>query len=169
MSLDEEIRTQVERILSAPEFSSSSSEPSASIPGRSAPRQSPKKASANTTWVSKSLNGLLISIRRLTLLYRVQTARLRQKLVAYYVDTGRNDEILIVIPRGRYAVNVSFREIQKLDGVSIASTTTTVTPQEKNTITSRFRPFFSFGRPWLAGGLFLLIVAAAAIYARTFW
>jgi len=168
MSRDEEIRTQVERILSAPEFSSSYRLSRLLQYLVDQHLANPQKS------VSEYHLGFEVFERpsdfdpQTDSVVRVQTARLRQKLVAYYVDTGRNDEILIVIPRGRYAVNVSFREIQKPDGVSIASTTTTVTPQEKNTITSRFRLLF-FRTAWLVGGSFLLIVAAAAIYARTFW
>lgn len=167
MSRHEEIRTQVERILSASEFSSS----------YRLSRLLQYLVDHHLSDPQKSISEYQLSFEvferpsdfdpQIDSVVRVQTARLRQKLATYYADTGQNEKILIEIPRGKYAVNISFREIQTPSSADITPVTPT-TLKEKIPIT--LRPKFTLYRTaWLVIGLFILIAAAVAIYARTSW
>jgi Tol biopolymer transport system component len=83
---------------------------------------------------------------------RVQTTRLRQKLAQYYAEEGRADPVFIEVPRGRYAISVSFREISQ------PAPTPNPAPGERRPL------LFRFG--WLAGILVLLALSVFAVFRR---
>jgi hypothetical protein len=96
---------------------------------------------------------------RLDSTVRVQTGRLRSKLADYYADQGKDDPIIVEIPRGIYMVNFVHREAAIADANASeapSSPVTTIVEQQRQP--SRILP-----RTWqiatllLAGSLLLAL------------
>src|SRR5579884_229260 len=113
MSRAEEIRAQLERILTSPEFHSSQRL------SRLLQYLVEEFLVCPAKTISEYQLGFEVFERstdfdpQVDSVVRVQVARLRQKLAQYYAEEGRVDRILIEVHRGGYAVSVTFREISQ--------------------------------------------------------
>ena len=150
MSRAEEIRAQLERILTSPEFHSSQRL------SRLLQYLVEEFLVCPAKTISEYQLGFEVFERstdfdpQVDSVVRVQVARLRQKLAQYYAEEGRIDRILIEVPRGGYAVSVTFREISQ-----------PTLPLDSDS--KPHRPLFPrFG--WIAGIMVLLAFTAFAIF-----
>jgi len=89
---------------------------------------------------------------------RIQVGRLRQKLGEYYRSQGKDDEIIIDLPKGRFRLTCRHRQCPA-EPVALVESTRTIVPEPLPAVERR--RLFQRIPLALVGGLLLVLVAGA--------
>lgn len=94
---------------------------------------------------------------------RIQIGRLRQKLAEYYRTEGKEDPVIIDLPKGRFRLSCEQRAPSSEPPAPVAAAE--AAPKLDDPIPPPPQPRPSASRLWLAAGIAIGLLVAAGIYA----
>jgi hypothetical protein len=96
---------------------------------------------------------------------RVDIGRLRRRLAAYYSDEGKNDQLVISLPKGTYAPEFLFLQLPAVETSALNLADKRCVPSLQNVAATKSRFTSSARTSLLLAAGFLLAVTAGAVIA----